>query len=102
MAIVLLLHLDVSQSLGNADAQAAFAKDGADAARLHRPMRSGDCLRKWLRTSGKWSGCRGLQRPCGSLKVDICVLCTYAVVQPTHLIADLIEQPGAAETGVFA
>ena len=68
MAIVLLLHLDVSQSLGNADAQAAFAKDGADAARLHRPMRSGDCLRKWLRTSGKWSGCRGLQRHCGGLQ----------------------------------
>ena len=44
MAIVVLLHRDVSQSLGNADAQAAFAKDGADAA----PSASPDAFRRLL------------------------------------------------------
>ena len=36
-AIVALLHRDVSQSLGRADAQAAFAKDGAEAAPSSSP-----------------------------------------------------------------
>ncbi len=43
-AVVALLHRDVSQSLGSADARAAFAKDGADAA----PSASPEAFRRVL------------------------------------------------------
>ncbi len=43
-AVVALLHRDVSQSLGSADARAAFAKDGADAA----PSPSPEAFRRVL------------------------------------------------------